>query len=299
MRPSFFVPALMLALAASARADAPAPCDLLATAPQVVGEGFQYTEGPSWSPQGYWVFSDIPANTVYRFDGKTPATVLLRPSGHANGNAFDAQGRLWSARHDRRVSRRTVDGTVDLELADFEGRPLNSPNDLAIARDGAVWFSDPAFGISGYGPVKAPEEQPVRGIYRYKDAQLTLQSGALKDPNGLAFSPDGRLLYAAHTFVGIVRFTVDSQNRLGPPEPWASLPPRPGQTANADGLKVDRAGRVWLAGPQAVGVFDPDGSLHCRIEIPAPHVANLAFGGKDGQQVLVTASDRLWLLQLR
>ncbi|APW40405.1 hypothetical protein RD110_01595 [Rhodoferax koreense] len=272
---------------------------MLAAPPKVVAEGFQYTEGPSWSPQGYWVFSDIPANTVYRFDGRAPATVWLRPSGYANGNAFDAQGRVWSARHDRHLSRRGADATVDVDVDRFDGKPLNSPNDLVVAADGAVWFSDPAFGISGYGPAKAPEEQPVRGIYRWKDGQTTLQTGALKDPNGLAFSPDGRLLYAADTFVGIVRFTVDAQNRLGPPEAWASLPPRPGQTANADGLKVDRAGRVWLAGPQAIGVFEPSGRLRCRIEIPAPHVANLSFGGADGRQALVTASDRLWLLQLR
>lgn len=286
----------VLALATPALAQ---QCPLIAAAPAVAQSGFKYTEGPAWSSSGFWVFSDIPANTVYKFDGSAAPVAFRQPSGFANGNAFDSAGNLWSAQHDRKLTKTEPTGRTEVVVASFKGKSINSPNDLVIAADGSVWFSDPSFGISGYGPEKAPEEQPVRGIYRVKNGAVSLMNGELKQPNGLAFSPDGRFLYVADTFDGIYRFAVSRDGQLIEKIRFAALEPLVGQSPNADGLKVDASGHVWLAGPKALGVFDTTGKQLCRIPIEAEHVANLAFGGQDGKSVLVTASDKIYTFRLR
>jgi gluconolactonase len=188
--------------------------------------------------------------------------------------------------------RWAADGKPAEMIATFEGRRLNSPNDVAPGTDGAMWFTDPTFGIAGFGPEKADPEQPVRGIYRVKDGQVSLMNGDLAQPNGLAFAPNGTSLYVADTKTGaVVRFPVEADGSLGKRARFASV-------EAADGLRVDSKGRVWVAGKGGLHVFEANGKKTCIIPIEAGHVANLAFGGPDGDRVLVTATESVWILRI-
>jgi gluconolactonase len=274
---------------------------LIGMQPNVLASGFQYTEGPAWDRRnGRFVFSDIGANTIYAVSSDGKVVPVLKPSGYANGNAFDAAGNLWSARHDRKLARTDAAGASTVVVEQYEGRRLNSPNDLVIAKDGSVLFTDPPFGIQGYGPEKAEEEQAVRGVYRLKDGKLTLLTGDLKLPNGLALSPDGRSLYVGDTADGTVyRFRMAANGRLSERQAFARIEPAAGKTPMVDGLKVDRDGNVWATGPESIGVFSSQGVLLCRVALEGGHVSNLAFGGKDGRDLLITYSDKLLTLRTR
>lgn len=290
--------AALLAVAGPARAQ---DCATLLenTTPRLVASGFKFTEGPAWSPQGFFIFSDIPANVIYRLDPSGAAAPLVTPSGFANGNSFSAAGVHYAARHDRSLA--VISNGVSAVIAsEFQGKKLNSPNDLVVARDGSVWFSDPDFGITGYGPQIAQQEQPVRGVYRWNAGALTLMTGELTEPNGLAFSPDEKILYVADTADGaIYRFDVSASGGLSGKKRFAFLAPRDGQKPSSDGLRVDRRGNVWAVGPASVGVINPAGQEICRVAVQADHVSNLAFGGADGKDILITASDKLYALRLK
>jgi len=271
------------------------------TQPAVLASGFRFTEGPAWSPRGHFIFSDIQANTVYRIDAAGKAEPWRKPSGHANGNAFDAAGNLWTAQHDRRVTRTSPSGETVVVADSFEGRKLNSPNDLAIDGRGHVWFTDPPFGIQGNGPEVAPEEQKVRGVYRIAGGSPELMTGALKLPNGIAFSPDHRWLYVAEGADGwVYRFAVGASGTLGSRQPFARIAPVPGQAPMVDGLKVDPAGRLWMTGPNKLGVFSAQGEPLCELPVgEGAHLSNLAFGGADGRSILLTVTDKVMLLRSR
>ena len=267
--------------------------------PKLVASGFQFTEGPAWHPQGqHFVFSDIPANTIYALDANGEVKPFKKPSGYANGNAFDAVGNLWSARHDRKLVRTDTKGITTIVLSSYDGKPFNSPNDLTIAKDGAVWFTDPPFGIQGHGPQKADEEQPVRGVYRILDRKVALMTGKLKLPNGIAFAPDGGTLYVADTSEGSVyKFAVAKDGTLSDRTAFAKLEPKDGEAPMADGIKVDREGNLWATGPGGIGIFSSGGQLLCRFDIEAGHVSNLAFGGQNGRDLLITAGDKVFSLR--
>lgn len=299
-RPCFPAGAFALALSATA---AHAACDALLeqTQPVVLAAGFRFTEGPTWSPQGYFIFSDIQANTIYRLGASGKAEPLRAPSGYANGNAFDALGNHWSARHDRRVTRTSPTGQTVVMADSFQGQRLNSPNDLAVDADGAVWFTDPPFGIQGNGPEVAPEEQKVRGVYRLRGSTLELMAGDLVLPNGIAFSSDHKRLYVGDGADGwVYRFALGPSGALGPKERFARIAPLPGQAPMVDGIKVDRAGRLWMTGPGKLGVFAPDGAELCVMPVgDGAHLSNLAFGGPDGRSILLTVTDKVMLLRGR
>lgn len=305
--PSWLVPPLLSAcllwaappsLAAAAATD----CNALleSTTPRVVASGFQYTEGPAWDDRaGRFVFSDIPADTVYELRPDGQVTARLKPSGYANGNAFGADGSLWSARHDRKVAHTDPHGTTRIAVEGYDGKPLNSPNDLVVASDGAVWFTDPPFGIQGFGPQKAAEEQPVRGVYRLQEGRLTLMDGSRKLPNGLAFGPNGALFVADTADGTVYRHGRQPDGSLAPPQSFARIEPPPGHDPMVDGIRVDREGRLWMTGPGSVGVFSAQGSHLCTLPVAGGHVSNLAFGGRDGRDVLLTASERVLALRAR
>jgi gluconolactonase len=284
-------------------AGAQAACeDLLEQAqPALVASGFRFTEGPAWSPQGYFVFSDIPADTIYRLDGSKKPQPWRKPSGYANGNAFDALGNHWSARHDRRVTRTSPAGETVVAAQNFQGGKLNSPNDLAIDAAGAVWFTDPPFGLQGNGPQVAPEEQKVRGVYRITGGTLELMAGDLKLPNGIAFSRDYKKLYVAEGEDGwVYQFDVQPSGALAAKQRFVHVAPMPGQPPMVDGIKVDRAGRLWMTGPGKLGVFAPDGAQLCVMPVGGgAHLSNLAFGGQDGRSILLTVTDKVMLLRSR
>ncbi|MCG7587421.1 SMP-30/gluconolactonase/LRE family protein [Photobacterium sp. OFAV2-7] len=268
--------------------------------PTLIGNSFGFVEGPTWDAKHQrFLFSDIPNNKTYAYNLKGALSVFDDNSGYANGLAIDPSGNLWAARHDRKLSYRQENGEKVITAATYSGKPLNSPNDLTVNSDGSVWFTDPPFGIQGYGPQKAKEEQPVRGVYRYLDGEFTLISGELKLPNGIAFSPDESLLYVADTSDGwVYRFDVDGQT-VSNKTPFAQVKTPEGSEPMADGVEVDQKGNVFIAGHGGVGVFDSNGKQVDFIAIDAGHISNLEIGGKNQDLLMVTAYNKVLLFQMK
>ena len=251
-----------------------------------LADGFSFVEGPVWNPRGFTVFSDIPANTVYQVDLGGKTAVLRRPSGHANGNAYDLRGRLVSCEHDRRVSREKPDGSFETLADSFEGKKLNSPNDVAIFSDGSIFFTDPTYGI------KAEEsELGFRGLYRIgTDGHMELLDRDWQQPNGLCFSPDFKHLYVGDSQAGqIWKYDVDAKGALSHKILLDTIP-KPG---DPDGMKCDTRGNLYATGPGGVRVYSPQGVLKGLIAVPKDP-ANLCFGGRDGKTLFITARDTVY-----
>jgi len=211
-----------------------------------VAGGFQFTEGPVWDLRGFLLFSDIPANTMYRWTPGSGAPVVFRkPTNHTNGNTLDLEGRLISCEHDGRLTR-TEHGGIVITLAErFEGKRLNSPNDVVVKSDGSLYFTDPPYGIA-----KEQEELGFYGVYRLKDGALTLLTRSHTRPNGLAFSPDETLLYVANSDPdeNLVRvYDVQSDGTIENGRVFADLK-SPGKDGLADGMKVDVRGNLYTTG---------------------------------------------------
>jgi gluconolactonase len=274
-----------------------------------IATGFRWAEGPVYFRDGgFLVFSDIPNNRMLRWleeDGHL--SVFRAPSNSANGNTRDREGRLITCEHDtRRVTRTELDGRVTVLIDRFDGKPLNAPNDVVVASDGAVWFTDPGYGIDGpYEGHKAAAELP-RNVYRL-DAMNGAPRVVADDfvrPNGLCFSPDERLLYVvdsgiSHGGPALIRmFDVDGarlRNGRVFAEDFA-----PGMT---DGVRTDNDGNVWCsmgwADPSDDGVrcYAPSGDLIGKIHLPEG-CANLCFGGKKQDRLFMCASTSVYALYL-
>lgn len=273
-----------------------ASCDDAASAPAAhpglarVAAGYRLAEGPVWL-DGRLLFSDVIGDTVYEWRPGMQPTVVRRPSGWANGHALDQQGRLIEAQHATgRVVRYEANGTATILAERFEGRRLNSPNDVAIGPDGAVWFTDPPFGITPpYGPRARASEIGFNGVYRVSaGGSVELMARSLDQPNGIGFASDGRTLYVSDTASGrISAFPIGRTGRLGEGRDFG-----PG----VDGLKVDREGRVWSATGEGVVVLSPEGAPIARIPTPEP-VTSLAFGGRGGRTLFVTTYTALHRLE--
>lgn len=255
---------------------------------------FQFLEGPQWrASQGDWVFSDIPADRIYRYAPGGAVSVLTTPSGNANGLALDAGGALLAAEHGgRRVSRST--GSVVTAVAEqFEGKRLNSPNDVVAAPDGTIYFTDPPYGLAG-----RPAEQGFNGVFRVSNGAVTAEhrGGADARPNGIALAPDGKTLYVAFTDNGeVLAFAVTASGAL-------SAPRRAAQTAGgADGMAVDADGNLFVSSNAGIEVFAPDGKKWGAITLPgspAPKPTNCAFGGADRRTLLITTPQALFEVSL-
>jgi gluconolactonase len=268
--------------------------------PTLVGDTFGFVEGPVWDVDHQrFLFSDIPNHTTYSYDSNGELSVFDKNSGYANGLAIDSKGNLWAARHDRTLSYRQDNGEKVIVATSFKGKPLNSPNDLTIKSDDSIWFTDPPFGIQGYGPQKAKEDQPVRGIYRYSNGDLKLVSGEITLPNGIAFSPDESLLYVADTVDGwVYRFDVKGESITN--KTRFAIVKSPSNTGiMADGIAVDQQGNVYVAGPGGVGVFNKEGKQLDYIAVDAGHISNVAIGGKNKDQLMVTAYNKVLLFKLK
>lgn len=255
---------------------------MFASEPEELAGGFEFTEGPAWHPEGFLVFSDIPADTIYCLKAGG-ARVLRRPSGHANGLAFDPQGRLVACEHGaRRVSRTLPGGMLQPVATHYGSGRLNSPNDVAVRSDGDIFFTDPPYGVED-----GERELDFQGLYRAgTDGALALLAQDFLKPNGLAFSPDESVLYVADTERHHLRaFEVAGDGTLRNGRVFFAA--EPGEELRPDGMKVDEEGNVYIAGMDGVWVVDPSGRRLQALKLPV-RPSNLAFG-EQGQTLFITA----------
>lgn len=261
---------------------------------KIIG-GFKFTEGPLWYPEGFLLFSDIPTNTIYKWQPNKKPEIFRRPSGNANGNTFDKQERLITAEHsNRRISRTEKNGKIVSLVSHYQGKKFNSPNDLVVKSDGSIYFTDPPYGIK-----REQEELGFYGVYRLTtDGRLTLLFKDFVRPNGIAFSPDETKLYVNDSQTGFIHvFDIDSDGLLKNGHIFAQQK-YPGKKGVPDGMKVDIKGNVYSAGPGGVWVFSPVGNLLGIIEVPeAP--ANLAWGESDYRSLYITANNSLYRIRLK
>lgn len=274
-------------------------------------EGHRWTEGPVWNKAGgFLLYSDIPNNSIFKWQEGKEETLFLKPAGYTgatpftgrepgtNGLTFDKDGLLVSCEHgDRRIARLAADGKTKTTLADkFDGKRLNSPNDLAFKSNGDLYFTDPIYGLPK-GADDPQRELDFCGVYRLsKDGKVTLLTKEITRPNGIAFSPDEKKLYVASSdpdkAIWMV-YDVKADGTLGAGKvfkdvtAWAKEK-RPGLP---DGLKVDKDGNLWATGPGGVHIFAADGTHLGTIETGVP-TANCAFGD-DGSTLYITANTAL------
>jgi gluconolactonase len=251
------------------------------------------------------VWSDIPNNRLMRWledDGHV--SVFRQPSGYANGNSIDRSGRLVTCEHfQRRLTRTEHDGGISVLADGWEGKPLNSPNDVAVDALGAVWFTDPDYGImSDYEGGRALQEQDGCFLYRIDPSgALTLAADGFVRPNGLTFSPCGNFLYVvdsggSHTPEGprhIRRFQVTSDGELSKGEIFAEC-----EKGIFDGIRCDEHGRVWTSAPEGVRCYEPEGDWIGTIIVPEL-TANLEFGGLRRNRLFIAATTSVYAIYLR
>ncbi len=260
-----------------------------------IADGFKFVEGPVWHPDGYLLFSDIPENTIYKWQPNQEVKVFRRPSGNANGNTLDLQGRLTTAEHsNRRVSRTDKDGKIETLVQEYQGKRLNSPNDLVVKYDGSIYFTDPPYGIKS-----EQEELGFYGVYRLTpDGTLTLLVDDFVRPNGIAFSPDEKQLYVNDSQEGHIRvFDVKADGTLTNGRMFAEQKDA-SKKGVPDGMKVDSQGNVYSTGPGGVWIFSETGEVLGQIETPET-AANLAWGDSDYKTLYITASTGLYRIRLK
>jgi gluconolactonase len=265
--------------------------------------GARWAEGPAWFAAGrYLICSDIPNNRMLRYDETDGSVSVFRnPSNYSNGNTVDKQGRLLSCEHfARRVSRTELDGSVTVIADRFEGKRLNSPNDLVVKSDGSIWFTDPSYGILiDYEGERHDGEIGSNNVYRVdaKTGKITIVCSDFDKPNGLAFSPDEKYLYIADSGVShkvggnkhIRRFDVSADGQtLGKSKVFADC-----NSGLFDGFRSDREGRIWTSAGDGVHCFLPDGTLIGKILIPEL-VANVTFGGPKLNRLFICGTTSLY-----
>lgn len=265
--------------------------------------GFDWVEGPVWfGDHDCLLFSDIPNNRIMRWSPSTGTSIFREPSNFSNGHTRDRRGRLISCEHGtRRVSRTEHDGSITVIADSFDGKRLNSPNDVIVASDGAIWFTDPHYGIStDYEGFRSTQELPCN-VYRVDPVSRDIQA-VLTDfrcPNGLAFSPDEKRLYVADTgriFAGdpchIRVFTVGPGWELSGGDVFHVIEP-----GCADGFRVDENGNLWCSAGDGVHCIAPDGRRLGKILVPET-VSNLCFGGRNGHRLFITATTSVYSVSL-
>ena len=262
--------------------------------------GFDWVEGPVWfGDHGCLLFSDIPNNRILRWspEGVTP---FRAPSNYANGHTRDRQGRLISCEHGtRRVTRTEWDGSITVIANGYQGRPLNSPNDVVVARDGAIWFTDPHYGImTDYEGFKSPQELPC-SVYRVDPSgEIRAVITDMNCPNGLAFSPDESRLYVADTG----RMYHSDRQYIRVFDMVDGLPVNGREFHQiapgcADGIRIDSDGNLWSSAADGVHCIAPDGHLMGKILVPEL-VSNLCFGGRAKHQLFITATTSVYAVTL-
>jgi gluconolactonase len=276
-----------------------------------VASGFEFTEGPVWAPDGALLFSSPNTNVIYRWTPLGAVTVFRPKSGYSgvdigrylqpgsNGLTFDPAGRLTICQHgNRRVIRVEPHGNITVLADQYEGRRLNSPNDLVYRSDGTLYFTDPPFGLpEGFNDPK--KELPFSGVFRAKDGLVALVTAELEGPNGLAFSPDERYLYVGNWDPRrkvVMRYELDESGAVSSGSVLFDMTDAPGEDA-IDGLKVDQVGNLYVCGPSGIWLLSPQGTHLGTIRIPeSPH--NLAWGDVDGRALYITALTSVYRMRL-
>jgi gluconolactonase len=294
-----------------------------------ITSGFTWTEGPVWIHSGFLLFADIPANKIHKWTpGSTHAETFIHPSGWkettpfggkepgSNGMTLDSKGRLTVAGHALRNVWRleTMDpkGQITVLADHYKGKRLNSPNDLVYKSDGALYFTDPPYGLASQQDNDPKKEQPVNGVYRLEGARehapgappandkLRLLISDLTRPNGLAFSPDEKYLYVncSDTKKKIwMRYDVDADGSVSNGKLVADVTSDPREGA-PDGMKVDQHGNIYSTGPGGIWIFSPELKHIGTIDVPE-RCGNLAWGDADGKTLYIMASENLYRIELK
>ncbi len=269
--------------------------NILESKAEMILTDYQFTEGPVWIPEGYLLFSDIPANTIHKYEPGLKTEIFLKPSGHSNGLTLDQQGRLLICEHERRVTRLEKDGTKNILAEYYDGKRLNSPNDIVVKTDGSIYFTDPPFGLPNRARGK---ELDFSGVYRIEtDGSITLLDSSIELPNGLAFSLYEKYLYVDDSSSGSVYvFDVTGSGLLENKQFFASVGGLDGK--GGDGMKVDMKGNLFVTGPEGISVFDPSGRKYGVIVCPEKP-ANLAWGDNDYKTMYITARTSVYRLRVK
>jgi gluconolactonase len=275
-----------------------APLEVLAT-------GFRWVEGPVWiGDADCLLFQDLPSNRTLRWSETQGVSVYRAPSNYANGQTRDRQGRLIACSHrDRCLYRTEHDGRINVLVDMHAGKRLNAPNDVVVASDGQVWFTDPLYGIlNDYEGGRQTTEQPP-AVYRFdpRTGEAAVVAADFEGPNGLAFSPDERRLYVSETgdqshieprqFIRMFQVSKDGR-RLSAGEMFHKIEP-----GYCDGMRVDEHGNVWASAADGVHCLSPEGELLGKILAPR-RVSNLTFGGLMKNRLFIAASDTLYAIFL-
>ncbi len=266
---------------------------------ETLADGFQFTEGPLWLPDGALLFQDIKAERTYRLNPDRSVHVLRENTGAANGQTFDRSGLIiFCEQNGRRVTRMKPDGSgVQTVFETFEGQRLNSPNDIITRSDGTVFFTDPPYGV----PRPEDKELPWQAVFRIDlQGNLTpIVHEGFEKPNGLALSPDERTLYVhdtAHYHLRAFELTADGDVVPGSDRVLFTFDPA--EKGGPDGLKVDQEGRLYSAVAEGVWVLDPSGKLLGIIALPK-RPSNLAWTGPDARTLAITAIDTVYQVRLK
>lgn len=260
-----------------------------------IDSGFRFTEGPVWiEDESFLHFSDIPANRIYKLNKKGDISVFREPSNNSNGLTLDKEKRLIACEHGkRRLTRTQTDGSVKVLAESFEGKKLNSPNDVVVTHNGRIYFTDPPFGIKS-----DRQEQKHNGVYMIDpdNLELKLVSKDFERPNGLAFSPEEDYLYIDDSWQKkIIRYKVrengELENGILFYEFKENLP------GNPDGMKVDTEGNLYCTGPGGISVISPAGNLLGKIVLPEI-ASNCAWGEKKNKTLFITAQTSVYKIKL-
>ena len=267
---------------------------------EVVDSGFEFTEGPVWDHNNdSLIFSDMPGNKMRKWTQSDGVEPYRNPSNMANGNAYDNLGRLVSCEHaTSRVTRTEKDGEIKILASHFEGKELNSPNDIIVSTKGVVYFTDPTFGRMEYYGVLRECELEVRGVYMIdNEGELTLLADDFDQPNGLCFSDDESKLFVNDSMKNHIRvFDINADGALTGGAVWSTL--ESDGDGVADGMKIDMENNLYCCGPGGIHILDSRAISLGVIKIPEP-AANFTWGEADMKSLFVTASSSLFKLRVK
>ncbi len=272
-----------------------------ATLEKVAGD-FLFTEGPIWHPQEkHLTFSDIPGNQLFRLDSGGNLSSFREPSNMGNGNTYDAEGRMLTCQHaTSSVTRTEHDGTVTTLATHYNGKELNSPNDIVVRNDGLIYFTDPTYGRMDYFGVERELEMGAQGVYCVTPdgKEITQLTDDFAQPNGLCFSLDHNTLFVNDTERKHIRkFDIAADGSASGGDVWVEVTTGEGE-GHPDGMKIDSKGNVYCTGPGGVHVIAPDGTTLGVIRM-AEFTANFAWGGDDLTDLYFTSSTSVYRIKVK